>query len=131
MVQKNAPLPKSELKRQIKKFLEDLDRGISIKSFAELCGISAQHLKDVFKYETEPLTENVQIRVNKGYDAWKRGVVKVMKRRDNTRYVDYRKEAYSPYMPSNKLVLTREGIKLKVGMANRHDYSDKNLDERG
>jgi len=71
MVQKNAPLPKSELKRQIKKFLEDLDRGISIKSFAELCGISAQHLKDVFKYETEPLTENVQIRVNKGYDAWK------------------------------------------------------------
>jgi len=54
-----------------------------------------------------------------------------MKRRDNTRYVDYRKEAYNPYMPSNKLVMTREGIKLKVGMANRHDYSDKNLDERG
>jgi len=30
MEQKNVPLPKTELKRQIKRFLQDKDRGISI-----------------------------------------------------------------------------------------------------
>ena len=131
MEQRNAPLPKTELKRQIKRFLLDKDRGISIPLFADLCGLSTAHIRDVFLEECEPLTEMVQMRVNKAYREWKEGNVRVMKRRDNTRYVDSRKEAYNPYMPSNKLVMTREGIKLKVGMANRHDYSDKNLDERG
>ena len=131
MEQRNAPLPKTELKRQIKRFLLDKDRGISIPLFADLCGLSTAHIRDVFLEECEPLTEMVQMRVNKAYREWKEGNVRVMKRRDNTRYVDYRKEAYSPHMPSQKLVMTRDGIKLKVGMANRHDYSDKNLDERG
>ena len=131
MAHLNDLLPKRELLRQIKKFLADKERGISIQLFADLCGISMAHLLDVFKYETEPMTEMVQMRVNKAYKEWRDGRVRVMKRQNNTRYVDYRKEPVSPYMPSNKLMLTRDGIKLKVGMANRHDYSDINLNERG
>ena len=131
MDQKSAPLPKAELKRQIKKFILDGARGISLEHFANLCGISKLHMLDVFKYEREPLTENVQIRVNRGYEAWKKGIVRVMKRRDNTRYVDYRKEPLDTMMPRNKLILTNNGIKLKVGMHNRHDYSDYDLNERG
>ena len=131
MVQANDLLPKRELIRQIKKFLADKDRGISIQLFADLCGISMAHLLDVFKYESEPLTEMIQIRVNKAYGQWREGRVRVMKRQNNPRYVDYRKEPVSPYMPSTKLTMTREGIKLKVGMANRHDYSDINFNERG
>ena len=131
MVRPNDLLPKRELLRQIKKFLADKDRGISIQLFADLCGISSAHLLDVFKYETEPLTELVQMRVNKAYREWREGRIRVMKRQDNTRYVDYRKEPVVPLMPSNKLMLTKDGIKLKVGMSNRHDYSDQHLNERG
>ena len=131
MEQRNAPLPKTELKRQIKRFLLDKDRGISIPLFADLCGLSTAHIRDVFLEECEPLTEMVQMRVNKAYHEWKSGRVRVMKRQNNTRYVDYRKEAVSPIMPSTKLTFTHQGIKLKVGMSNRHDYSDIDFNERG
>jgi len=83
-----TPLSKTELKRQIKKFLHDKDRGISVALFAELSGVSKTMLMDVFYYEKEPLSEMVQRRVNKAYMQWKAGSVKIMKRQDNTRYVD-------------------------------------------
>jgi hypothetical protein len=52
-----------------------------------------------------------------------------MKRHDNTRYVDYRKESQPVFMPKMGLQVTSDGIKIKVGMTNRHDYSEISLDE--
>jgi hypothetical protein len=121
------PLTKVELHRQIKKLLADPDRGISINLFAELCGISRTQLKDVFITDELPMSETVQIRVNKGYDAWKSGQVKIMRCKDNTRFVDYRKEPQPVTMPSLGLKVSGGQIKLRVGMVNRHDYSQRDL----
>lgn len=123
------PLSKRELTKHMQRFNADKDRGISIALFAELAGISTGHFYDVFIYQTEPLTEMVQRRVSKAYQQWKAGNVKVMKRIDNTRYVDYRKESKPVFMPKMGLQVTSEGIKIKVGMVNRHDYSETTLDE--
>jgi len=122
-----TPLTKTELLRQIKKFLQDPDRGISHPMFAELCGINVDHMRDVFLYQTNPLTETVQIRVNKGYDAWKKGMVKTMVRRDKSRFVDYRKEPKHDIAPSMGLKLVGGQLKLRVGMVNRRDYSEHDL----
>lgn len=120
-------LTKIELLRQVKKFLKDPERGISQGMFAELCGINKDHMRDVFLYQTEPLTETMQIRVNKGYDAWKKGLVKTMQRRDRTRFVDYRKEPQPLIAPSMGLKLVGGELKLRVGMVNRRDYSEHDL----
>jgi hypothetical protein len=125
----SKPLSKAQLKVEIKRFIADLDRGISINLFAELCGISKQHLDDVFKYENEPLTEYVQRRVNKGYADWKAGKVKVM-RLKGKKWVEYRKVPTPPLIPTSKLVLTSQGFQVKVGFVNRHDYSQPTLDEQ-
>ena len=124
-----TPLTKRELTKHMQRFVADKDRGISIALFAELAGISHGHFYDVFIYNTEPLTEMVQRRVSKAYQQWKAGNVKVMKRIDNTRYVDYRKESQPVFMPKMGLQVTSDGIKVKVGMVNRHDYSEITLDE--
>ena len=124
-----TPLSKAELKRQIKRFLADKDRGISIPMFAQLAGISKATLLDVFDYETESMSETTQRRVNKAYMQWKAGAVKIMKRQDNTRYVDYRRVAEPAIMHGMGLKVTSEGIKLRVGMVNRHDYSEIDLNE--
>jgi hypothetical protein len=121
------PLTKVELHRQIKKLLADQERGISINLFAELCGISRTQLKEVFIADEVPMSEVVQTRVNKGYDAWKSGQVKVMRRKDNSRFVDYRKEPQPVSMPSLGLKVANGQIKLRVGMVNRHDYSQRDL----
>ena len=123
------PLTKVELKRQIRRFLKDKDRGISQALFAELAGIHKEHLLDVFMTEEAPLTEYVQNRVSRAYQQWMAGRVKVMRRVDNTRYVDYRKEAKPPLRAAMGLKVTSDGIKLRVGMVNRHDYSEIDLDE--
>jgi len=123
------PLSKRDLTKHMQRFNADKDRGISIALFAELAGISHGHFYDVFIYNTEPLTETVQRRVSKAYQQWKAGNVKVMKRIDNTRYVDYRKESQPVFMPKMGLQVTSQGIKVKVGMVNRHDYSEITLDE--
>jgi len=122
-------LSKSELIKQMKRFNADKDRGISITLFCDLAGMSVEHFRDVFINDKHPLTETVQRRVNKAYIHWKMGMVRVMKRNDNTRYVDYRREAKPPIMPNMGLKLTSEGIKLRVGMVNRHDYSESDLNE--
>ena len=124
-----TPLSKVDLKRQIKKFLQDPGRGISVALFAELAGVSKTILMDVFYYEKEPLSEMVQRRVNKAYMQWKAGNVKVMQRPNNSRYVDYRKESQPVYVQGLGLKVTSDGIKVRVGMVNRHDYSEIDLNE--
>ena len=122
-------LPKAELKRQMKRFIADKDRGISLELFCQVAGISKVMFLEVFARERQPLTEYVQSRVNKAYIRWKAGQVKVMKRIDNTRYVAYRREPEVPLMPQMGLKMTSEGIKLRVGIVNRHDYSEMGLKE--
>ena len=126
----NKVLPKVELKRVVRKFIQDKDRGISLNLFADLCGISKNHLLDVFLYEEEPLTEYVQRRVNKGYFAWQRGEIAIMQNRDRTKFVQYRREAKPVLERTQRLEVINGQIKIKLGITNKHDYSDLTLDEQ-
>ena len=123
-------LPKLELKRVIRKFLTDQDRGISIPLFCEICGVSVKHLRDVFIDESEPLTEYMQRRVNKAYYAWLNGEIAIMQNRDRTKFVQYRKEAKPVLERTQKVEFSNGQIKLKLGITNKYDYSDLTLDEQ-
>jgi hypothetical protein len=123
-------IPRLELKRIIKRFLTDKNRGISIPLFAELCGVSVAILRLVFIKEEEPLTEYVQRRVSKGYQSWVRGEVAVMMNRDQTRFVQYRKEAKPKVARSMGLEVQNGQIKLKIGLKNKADYSNLDIDEQ-
>jgi hypothetical protein len=113
----------------MKRFIKDQDRGISIALFCELAGISKQQFYDVFVHRIYPQTEIMQLRVSKAYQQWKEGNVKVMRRKDNTRFVEYRRESQPAMMAGMGLKVTPDGIKIKVGMVNRHDYSEIDLQE--
>lgn len=126
----DQPLTKRELMRQIRRFLKDQKRGISTKLFAELCGIDRAHLLDVFIYRVHSLTEYIQRRVDKGYKAWQRGEVAIMQNRDNTKFVQYRREAKPRMTRSTSLQMVNGEIKIKVGVINRGDYSAPTLDEQ-
>ena len=122
--------PKSELKRIIKKFFQDKNRGISINLFAELAGVSHLYLRDVFLYETEPLSENVQRRVDKAYKAWIAGEVAIMQNQDCSKFVQYRKEAKPVLQRTTGLQLVNGQFKVSVGVKPKYDYSGLTLDEQ-
>jgi AraC-like DNA-binding protein len=123
-------LSKYELKRQIFSFLKDENRGISMNLFAELAGISLTHLKDVFLYQVEPLSEVVQRRVSKAYKSWQNGEVVVMQNKDGSRYIEYRKIPKPLARKSLGLIVTSDGIKIDLGMKPKYDYSGYTLDEQ-
>ena len=122
--------PRSELRRIIKRFLKDKERGISIPLFADLAGLSVVHIRDVFINESEPMTEYVQRRVSKAYQEWIRGEVAIMQNRDRTLFVQYRKEAKPVLQKSSKLTLVNGEIKINMGIKPKYDYSDLTLDEQ-
>ena len=123
-------LPKSLLRKAMKRFLQDQDRGISVELFAQLAGLSKSHIKDVFVYETEPLTEYVQRRVSKAYNEWTSGEVAIMQNRDNTRFVQYRKESKPIMQKKTTLQMVDGKIGLKIGIAPKYDYLTQTLDEQ-
>jgi len=125
-----SAIPKMELKRIMKRFLQDKDRGISIDLFADLAGVSTNHIRDVFLDESEPLTEYMQRRVSKAYIEWVNGEIAIMQNRDNTRFVQYRKQAKPDMVKTTGLHLVNGEIKVRVGITNRSDYSVLTLDEQ-
>lgn len=125
-----ATLPKTVLRKVIKRFLQDKNRGISIALFAQLAGLSEAHIKDVFLYENEPLTEYVQRRVSKAYTEWQNGEIAIMQNKDSTKFLQYRKEAKPVLHKTTGLHLVNGQIKIKVGIANRYDYGNTTLDEQ-
>jgi len=121
---------RTDLRRIIKRFLKDKNRGISIPLFAELAGLSTSHIRDVFLNESEPLTEYVQRRVSKAYQEWINGEVAIMQNRDTSLFVQYRKEAKPILHKSSKLTLINGEIKINMGIKPKYDYSDLTLDEQ-
>lgn len=126
----NHILPKKELYTVVKRFLDDHDRGISIDLFAELCGLPLTTLKGIFYRHDTPMTERSQIRLSKGYNAWKNGEVRVMQNRDRTRYVEYREKPKPVAVRATGVVVENGKLKIKIGLANPRDYSVKTLDEQ-
>lgn len=124
------PYSQSELKRLMKRFLEDENRRISVKMFGELCGYSREHLYSVFKYETEPVTIPMQIRASKALRSLERGEIAVMRNQDNTRFVQYRKEPKPALARSTGLQVVDGQIRMKIGIKNHNDYSVPSLDEQ-
>jgi len=120
---------KVDLMRIMKRFIADKNRGISLNLFAELCGIHKDSLQKIFIDEEYPMTEFMQMRISKGYEAWRRGSVAVMQNRDKTRFVEYRREPKPRLARSTGLHLVNGEIKIKVGVSNRGDYSGQTLDE--
>ena len=117
-------LSKQQLKAELKLFLADKDRGISIKNFCEIAGISERLFQYIIKEEKMPMTEQTQRGLNKAYEHWKQGRIRVMKKHTNETYPDYRKEPKPPMIPMSKLVMTSEGFKVQNKPINRHNYAN-------
>lgn len=123
-------IPKAELKRIIRAFLKDKDRGISLELFAELCGVGARTLNSVFLEESLALSEYIQLRVSKGYKSWLRGEVGVYQNRDHTRFIEYRRQPKPMLERGFGLKVVNGEIKMNIGIRNKADYTELPLDKQ-
>lgn len=114
---------KRELMTLIRRFIRNKDRGISIALFSDAAGLNKSHFMDIFWYRTMPLTEKMQLRVSRAYDAWKDGKIAIMQNRDTSKFVTFRENPQPRILPSANLQMINGQIKIRVGMRNIDDYS--------
>lgn len=122
-------ISKAQLLVIMERFLKDQKRGISISMFSDLAGIHMSHLRDVFLYKNEPLTEWVQRRVTRAYLRYQAGDVAVMQNRDRTRYLQMRSQPKPKIVKGFNIQSDGKTLSLKIGLKNKTDYSYQTLDE--
>jgi len=123
-------LTKAELYRRMDRFQEDDNTPWSWPMLAELCGINSDHLRDIFVYKTNPITEVTQIRVSKALHRIERGDVTVMRNRNNTRFIRYNNTPQVRASRGNRIVLMDGKLRVKPGIINKNDYSHITLKEQ-
>jgi hypothetical protein len=121
---------RKQLQKIIQRFFADENRGISVALFAEAAGLSEKTLYNVFVHNETAMTEMVQRRVSKAYNAWLNGELQIMMNRNQTRFVQYRKVPQPKLTRSMGLELCNGSIKIKTGIRNKADYSGSDLDEQ-
>jgi len=123
-------LTKAELYRRMARFQEDDKTPWSWPMLAELCGMNSDHLRDVFLYRTNPITEVTQIRVSKALQRIERGDVTVMRNKNKTRFIRYNNTPQVRAARGNRIVLMDGKLRVKPGIINKNDYSQITLKEQ-
>ena len=126
----HRPYSKEALKKIIKRFAADKRRGISIEHFAEIAGVDHRDFRKAFLEDKLNISEAMQIRVSRAYKAYERGDIVVWQNWDRTRTVDYRDKPKPVFRKNLGIMLTRDGVKLNIGLINRGDYTQPTLLEQ-
>ena len=126
----HRPYSKEELKRIIRRFAADKRRGISLEHFAEIAGVDARDFRKAFLEDKLNISEAMQIRVSKALKAYARGDIVVWQNWDRTRSVDYRDKPKPAFKKNLGFTLTKDGVKLNIGLVNRRDYTQPTLAEQ-
>jgi len=119
----HRPYSKVELVKIIKRFAADKKRGISLENFCEMAGVDLRDFRKAFLQETINISEVMQIRVSKTIKSWENGEIAVYKNWDRTVTPEYRRFAKPAFKRNMGFVMTKDGVKLDIGIVNRRDYT--------
>lgn len=121
---------KEELLRIIKRFAADKRRGISLEHFCEIAGVDLRDFRKAFLQETLNISEVMQIRVSKAMRSWERGDLVIYQHWDRTKSVEYRSKPKPVFRKNLGFEVTKDGVKLNIGLVNRRDYTQPTLAEQ-
>ena len=103
-------------------FIADSRRGISIAKFCELAHMHETTFWDVFNNGSAPLTAEIQARVNRAWDLWDGGYVRVEKAGHRVR-VRLEREPKLMLRKRMGIELGPGGPTMRLGVRKRSDYS--------
>lgn len=122
-------LSKEELLRRLRMFRDDENKRISIAMFAEAAGISHHYLRQIIAGKA-PLSERNQRRLDRTLREYMNGNIVVMKNRDKTQYVEYRRESKPTARRTYGIGFENGEFRLKLGLRQTGDYSAPTLREQ-
>ena len=122
-------MTRKEIREAVARFKADENRVFSEKLLAEAAGISHATYRLVF-YEGHEMSEMVQIRMERALKALANGELRVMRNRNKSKYVEYRREPKPDMQRGIHLNMKNGRISLSTGLRNLNDYSNPSLKEQ-
>lgn len=122
-------MTRKEIREAVARFKADPNRAFSEALLAEAAGISHSTFRLVFDKNNE-MPEWVQIRMERVLKALAAGELRIMRNRDRTKYVEYRREPKPDMQRGIRLELKNGRISINPGLRNLNDYSQPSLKEQ-
>lgn len=112
---------RQELFDLMDKFIKDSKRGISLEHFSELAGISYELFRKVFVSKELPMTARTQGAINRAWDLWDGGYVRIEQKgsQKRIRLLDTPKPLLRRFY---RVEIGQNGLKLHTGIRKRSDY---------
>jgi len=125
------PFTRKELYERARRFIDDKNKHITVKLFCELVGCSIPHFRNVFLYQKESMSEDMQRKASRAFRLLENGEVAG-------------KRVNSPYKPDTLVFLKKPvyragramlleydeqtGFSLKARIINKNAYNIPKLD---
>jgi hypothetical protein len=122
-------MTQAELRKAVKRFLADPTRVVSQNLLADAAGISLATFRDAF-IDDLPMSEVTQIRMTKALEHLRKGDLQVVRNRNKTKDIVYRKDPKPDLGRSMGLTVQGGQIRLKVGVRNLNDYREPSFKEK-
>lgn len=122
-------LSKAEIIRRLEIMRSKRSRGFTMKMFAAFACIGYRHMESVTRNGTNTFTELTQRKLSKALLALERGEAGPRIDILGKKFIDYHPKAKPVLRRSMGLEITPDGIKMKVGITNKYDFSQPRLDD--
>ena len=122
-------LTKQEIIRRLGTMRSNRKRGFTMRMFAEFACIGYRHMEAITRDGDSNFTELTQRKLSKALLALERGDAGPRIDILGRKFIDYHPKSKPVLRRSMGLEITSDGIKMKVGIKNKYDFSQPRLDD--
>lgn len=122
-------LGKTDILKRLEVMRSNRKRGFTMKMFAEFASMDYRHLESVTRDRADTFTELTQRKLSKALLALERGEAGPRVDILGRKFIGYHPKAKPVLRRSVSLTATSDGFKVKVGLANKYDFSKPRLDD--
>lgn len=122
-------LTKAEITRRLEAMRSKRKRGFTMRMFADFAAIGYRHMESITRDGSSTFTELTQRKLSKALLALEKGEAGPRIDILGRKFIDYHPKAKPVLRRSMGLEITATGIKMKVGITNKYDFSQPRLDD--
>jgi hypothetical protein len=122
-------LTKAEIFRRLESMRAKRSRGFTMKMFADFACMNYRHMDSVTRNKEDTFTELTQRKLSKALLALENGEAGPRVDILGKKFIGYHPKAKPVLKRGMGIEMTPSGIKMKVGITNKYDFSKPRLDD--
>ena len=122
-------LTKQDIIRRLEAMRSKRKRGFTMRMFASFAAIGYRHMESITRDGSSTFTELTQRKLSKALLALEKGEAGPRIDILGRKFIDYHQRAKPVLKRAMGIEMTPSGIRMKVGITNKYDFSKPRLDD--